>query len=55
MWCISRRFGRRGGLAAARIPGCQLTVVPGMDHLPPLRDPDLVLATIVTTLARVPW
>ncbi len=42
-------------LAAARIPGCHLTEVPGMDHLPPLRDPDLVLATIVTTLARVPW
>lgn len=42
-------------LAAARIPGCQLTEVPGMDHLPPLRDPDLVLATIITTLARVPW
>jgi 3-oxoadipate enol-lactonase len=42
-------------LAAARIPGCQLTEVPGLDHLPPLRDPDLVLATIVTTLARVPW
>jgi 3-oxoadipate enol-lactonase len=41
--------------AAARIPGCQLTEVPGLDHLPPLRDPDLVLATIVTTLARVPW
>jgi 3-oxoadipate enol-lactonase len=42
-------------LAAARIPGCQLTEVPGMDHLPPLRDPDLVLATIIATLARVPW
>ena len=41
--------------AAARIPGCQLTEVPGLDHLPPLRDPDLVLATIITTLARVPW
>lgn len=27
----------------------------GLDHLPPLRDPDLVLATIITTLARVPW
>jgi len=40
--------------AAARIPGCELTVVPGMDHLPTLREPDLVLATITSTLARVP-
>ena len=38
--------------AAARIPGCQLTVVPGMDHLPPLRDPGLVLTIITTTLSR---
>ena len=39
-------------LAAARIPGCELTVVPGMDHLPALREPDLVLRTISRTLAR---
>jgi 3-oxoadipate enol-lactonase len=39
--------------AAARIPGCELTVVPGMDHLPPLREPDLVLATITRTLVGV--
>ncbi len=39
--------------AAARIPGCELTVVPGMDHLPTLREPELVLRTIVSTLARV--
>ena len=32
--------------AADRIPGCELTVVPGMDHMPPLREPDLVLRTI---------
>ena len=38
--------------AAARIPGCELTVVPGMDHLPTLREPNLVLATIASTLAR---
>lgn len=38
--------------AAARIPGCELTIAPGMDHLPPLRDPDLVLRTITRTLAR---
>jgi pimeloyl-ACP methyl ester carboxylesterase len=41
--------------AAARIPGCELTVVPGMDHLPPLREPDLVLRTIKGTLARAGW
>jgi pimeloyl-ACP methyl ester carboxylesterase len=41
--------------AAARIPGCQLTVVPGMDHLPPLRDPGLVLTIITTTLSRAAW
>jgi 3-oxoadipate enol-lactonase len=39
--------------AAARIPGCELTVVPGVDHLPTLREPDLVLRTITSTLARV--
>ena len=41
--------------AAARITGCELTVVPGMDHLPPLREPDLVLRTITSTLARASW
>ena len=41
--------------AAARIPGCELTVVPGMDHLPPLREPDLVLRTIRSTLSRAGW
>jgi pimeloyl-ACP methyl ester carboxylesterase len=41
--------------AAARIPGCELAVVPGMDHLPPLREPDLVLSTIRSTLSRVGW
>ena len=41
--------------AAARIPGCELILVPGMDHLPPLRDPDLVLQTITSTLARASW
>jgi 3-oxoadipate enol-lactonase len=40
---------------AARIPGCELTVAPGMDHLPPLREPDLVLRTIRSTLARAGW
>ena len=41
--------------AAARIGGCELTVVPGMDHLPPLREPDLVLRTIANTLSRAGW
>jgi 3-oxoadipate enol-lactonase len=41
--------------AAARIPGCELTMVPGMDHLPPLREPDLVLRTITNTLSRAGW
>ena len=41
--------------AAARIPGCELTVAPGMDHFPPLRDPDLVLHVIKSTLSRVGW
>ena len=40
---------------AARIPGCELIVAPGMDHLPPLREPDLVLRTIRSTLARADW
>jgi pimeloyl-ACP methyl ester carboxylesterase len=40
--------------AAARIPECELTVVPGMDHMPTLREPDLVVQTIASTLARVP-
>lgn len=41
--------------AAALIPGCELTVVSGMDHLPTLREPDLVLTTILGTLARAGW
>ena len=41
--------------AAARIPGCSFTVAPGMDHLPPLREPELVLSTILGTLARADW
>jgi 3-oxoadipate enol-lactonase len=41
--------------AAARIPGCQLTLVPRLDHLPPLRAPDLVLRTISSTLSLAGW
>jgi hypothetical protein len=41
--------------AAARIGGCELTVVPAMDQLPPLREPDLVLRTIANTLSRAGW
>jgi pimeloyl-ACP methyl ester carboxylesterase len=43
---------KAGRHAAARIPGCELTVAPGMAHLPPLRDPDLVLPVINGTLSR---
>jgi len=41
--------------AAARIPGCEFTFVPGMDHLPPLREPGLVLDVITRTLSRASW
>lgn len=36
--------------AAARIPGCALIEVPGLDHFPPLRVPDLVRKQIRDTL-----
>jgi len=39
--------------AAARIPGCVLIEVPGLDHLPPLRVPDLVLKQIHDTLGQL--
>jgi pimeloyl-ACP methyl ester carboxylesterase len=38
--------------AAERIPGCDFTLVAGMDHLPALRQPALVLDIIASTLAR---
>jgi len=41
--------------AAARIPRCELTVAPGMDHLPPLRQPELVLRVLTSTLSRAGW
>ena len=41
--------------AGARIPGCEFVLVPGMDHLPPLREPALVLDLITRTLARADW
>jgi 3-oxoadipate enol-lactonase len=41
--------------AAARIPECELTMVPGMDHLPPLREPDLVLRVVKNTLSKAGW
>ena len=41
--------------AAERIPGCEYTLVPGVDHVPPLRVPELVLDTITRTLARASW
>lgn len=40
---------------AARIPRCEFTLVPGMDHLPPIREPGLVAAAILSTLARAGW
>ncbi len=33
--------------AAARIPGCELIRMPGVDHLPAVREPALVTATIL--------
>ncbi len=33
--------------AAARIPGCELIRMPGVDHYPTVREPKLVLDTIV--------
>lgn len=41
--------------AAARIPGCEFVFVPGLDHLPPLREPELVLDLVTRTLARAGW
>ncbi|MFL6076279.1 MAG: alpha/beta fold hydrolase [Mycobacteriales bacterium] len=35
---------------AARIPGCRLIRMPGVDHLPQLRVPDLLVATILEHL-----
>lgn len=32
---------------ARRIPGCQLIWLPGVDHLPPVREPELVTRTIL--------
>ncbi|HEU5418847.1 MAG TPA: alpha/beta hydrolase [Streptosporangiaceae bacterium] len=33
--------------AARRIPGCQLIWMPGVDHLPPLREPELITRTVL--------
>jgi 3-oxoadipate enol-lactonase len=41
--------------AAALIPGCEFLFVPGLDHLPPLREPALVADLITRTLARASW
>ena len=35
------------GAAAARIPGCEFIWMPGVDHLPSLRNPHLVTETIL--------
>lgn len=34
-------------LIAAGIPGCELIRLPGTDHLPALREPDLIAATVL--------
>jgi len=39
-----------GEQIAARIPGCRLILVPGVDHLPPLRVPDVVVGMIAATV-----
>jgi pimeloyl-ACP methyl ester carboxylesterase len=41
--------------AGGLIPGCEFVLVPGMDHLPPLREPALVLELITRTLDRAGW
>jgi pimeloyl-ACP methyl ester carboxylesterase len=38
--------------AAQRIPGCEVVMMPGVDHLPMLRVPDLVLSTVLTQVSR---
>ena len=37
-------------IAASRLPGCVFVEVPGVDHLPPLRVPQVVLDLIQTTV-----
>lgn len=37
---------------ARRIPGCQLIWMPGVDHLPPLREPALITRTILDQVLR---
>jgi pimeloyl-ACP methyl ester carboxylesterase len=37
---------------ARRIPGCRLVRAPGVDHLPSLRAPELVTATILDSVAN---
>ncbi|WP_228718248.1 alpha/beta fold hydrolase [Kitasatospora acidiphila] len=35
---------------ARRLPGCRLTVLPGVDHLPPLRAPRLLVDAVSALL-----
>jgi 3-oxoadipate enol-lactonase len=37
--------------AAGRIPGCQLIIMPGVDHFPTVREPKLITETILGYLA----
>jgi 3-oxoadipate enol-lactonase len=39
-------------LAAGRIPGCELIVVPGVDHYPTYRVPGLIAETIIRHCSR---
>jgi pimeloyl-ACP methyl ester carboxylesterase len=39
--------------AARRIPGCRLIRMPGVDHLPPLREPDLIARTALEHVRAV--
>lgn len=43
-----------GGAVAARIPGCRFSWLPGVDHFPPLRAPELVAAAILEYCDRPP-
>jgi 3-oxoadipate enol-lactonase len=38
--------------AARRIPGCELIRMPGVDHYPTVREPKLVLETILSHCVR---
>ena len=54
---LEAAFGLAGApvqitVSAQRIPDCDYVEVPGLDHLPPLRDPEIVLSLIGKTVRR---